>query len=219
MKSSSPTGSTARARREQPDVQQVRHFLSDGTAVVVRPIQASDVELERAFIERLSPKSRRFRFLGSIKTPSAQLLRQFTQPHLTGGVAYVALIGEGSGIREIGVCRYSTGEDGGSCECAVSISDEWQGKGLATILMHRLIDTARDNGFQRMYSIDASDNEEMRELAGHLGFKCETHPDDPTLVLHTLALQSSGSDVASGATSVTNNLTLKTGSAQSERSK
>jgi hypothetical protein len=32
--------------------------------------------LEREFLERLSPESRRYRFLGPLKTPSPELLRQ-----------------------------------------------------------------------------------------------------------------------------------------------
>jgi len=169
---------------------QWREALRDGTSVLIRAIQGTDEGLERAFIERLSPQSRRYRFLGTIKTPSAALLRQFTHPELARGVAYIAIIGEGSGRREIGVCRYSASPDGLSCECAVCVSDEWQGKGLATTLMHRLIETARDRGIERMYSIDANDNQDMRELAEHLGFRRRVDPDDPTQVIHTLDLRS-----------------------------
>jgi RimJ/RimL family protein N-acetyltransferase len=171
--------------------QQYRHTLRDGTTVLVRSIQPTDVELERDFIERLTPKSRRYRFLGTIKTPSDALLRQLTHPDLTQGVAYVALLGEGSDAREIGVCRYSASADKHACECAVAVSDEWQGKGLATILMLRLIETASANGFQCMYSIDAGDNQDMRELAEHLGFSREVDPDDATQVIHTLTLATS----------------------------
>lgn len=169
-----------------------QHFyqtLRDGTVVLVRPIQATDVDLERDFIERLSPRSRRYRFLGTIKTPSADLLKSFTRPELARGVAYVSLIGHGPDAREVGVARYNASPDGLSCECAVTVSDEWQGKGLATILMHHLIDTARARGIERMYSIDANDNQDMRELAEHLGFQHRVDPDDPTLVVHTLDLR------------------------------
>lgn len=163
--------------------------LRDGTRVLIRPIQAADEALEREFIERLSPQSRRYRFLGTIKTPSPEFLRQLTHPEAVRGVAFVALIGDGPGRREIGVCRYSASPDGASCECAVSVSDEWQGKGLATILMRRLIDTARECGIERMYSIDANDNQGMRELGEHLGFRRRVDPDDATLVIHTLDLK------------------------------
>jgi GNAT superfamily N-acetyltransferase len=164
--------------------------LRDGTTVLIRPIKATDEELERDFIERLSPQSRRYRFLGTIKTPSALLLKQLTHPELVRGVAFIATIGEGSLKREIGVCRYSASLDGLSCECAVAVSDEWQGKGLATILMDRLIGTAREHGIEHMYSIDANDNQDMRELAEHLGFQRRVDPDDPTLVIHTLNMRS-----------------------------
>jgi RimJ/RimL family protein N-acetyltransferase len=163
--------------------------LRDGTNVLIRPIEAADEALEREFIERLSAQSRRYRFLGTIKTPSPQLLQQLTHPQAVRGVAFVARLAEGPHSREIGVSRYSASPDGRSCECAVSVSDEWQGKGLATILMRRLIDTARHGGIARMYSIDANDNQRMRELAGYLGFQRTVDPDDPTQVIHTLDLK------------------------------
>ncbi len=183
MKHSSPSGALASSSDA------LWHALRDGTPVLIRPIRASDVELERRFIERLSPRSRRFRFLGSISKPSPELLKQLTQPELKGGIAYVALAGTEPDTQLIGVCRYATSEQRGVCECAVAVSDEWQGKGLATTLMERLIESARSNGFKRMFSIDAAGNQDMRELAAHLGFTCAADPDDPTLVIHTLQLQ------------------------------
>ena len=106
------------------------------------------------------------------------------------GVAYIALVDNGPEQQEIGVCRYSANPDGLSCECAVAVSDEWQGKGLATILMQRLIQTARTHGIKCMYSRDAHDNQDMRKLAQHLGFRRNVDPNDPTLVIHALDLTS-----------------------------
>lgn len=167
---------------------QWQHKLRDGTSVLIRPIREADAALERQFIERLSPQSRRYRFLGTIKTPSPALLKQLIHPELVRGVAFIALLGEGPEQQEIGVCRYSASVDGLSCECAVAVSDEWQGKGLATILMRQLIDTARQHGIKRMYSTDANDNQHMRELAEQLGFERHTDPEDSVLVIHTLDL-------------------------------
>jgi len=188
MKKPVPTESPTQGYTESPD-QPVHVTLRNGATVLVRPIQPNDIDLERDFIEKLSPRSRRYRFLGTIKTPSKELLQQLTRPDLARGIAYVALTGSGAEAREVGVCRYSASTDGASCECAVAVADEWQGQGLATSLMLRLIESARVNGIKRMYSIDASDNQEMRELAKHLGFTSAVDADDPTLVVHTLALQ------------------------------
>ncbi|MGA9342405.1 MAG: GNAT family N-acetyltransferase [Rhodanobacteraceae bacterium] len=163
--------------------------LRDGTTVLIRPISEEDVELERRFIEQLSPQSSRFRFLGQIKNASPELLKQFTHLDHAREVAFVALIDDGGSQREIGVSRYSSRADGLSCECAVAVSDEWQNRGLGTLLMQHLIEVARRHHIEVMYSLDARDNQAMRELADHLGFERKQDPDDATQVLHTLDLK------------------------------
>jgi GNAT superfamily N-acetyltransferase len=163
--------------------------LRDGTTVLIRPIRESDLELERRFIKDLSPQSRRFRFLGEIKSPSAGLLKQLIQLDPTRDAAFVALIADGADKREIGVSRFNARTDGLTCECAVTVSDEWHNQGLATILMRHLIDVARARGIECMYSMDAAGNNEMRVLAEHLGFTRKQDPDDGSQVLHTLDLK------------------------------
>lgn len=165
--------------------------LRDGTRVLIRPIGANDIELERRFLEHLSPQSRRFRFLGEINL-SKQMLRRLTQPDPAREVAFIALIAEGAEKSEIGVARYCTNADGTACECAVAVSDEWHHKGLGTLLMRHLIEVARWHGVQRMYSVDAPDNADMRDLAMYLGFKRSRDPADPHQVIHTLDLQAGG---------------------------
>ena len=163
--------------------------LRDGTTVLIRSIRGGDVDIERKFIERLSPQSRHFRFLAEIKAPSAGLLTQLTHPDPIYDAAFIALIAQGSEKVEIGVARFSTRPDGLSCECAVAVSDEWQQRGLATLLMQHLIEVARRRGIECMYSIDAAGNSDMRELAEHLGFQRKPDPDDATQVLHVLDLK------------------------------
>ena len=163
--------------------------LRDGTPVLIRPITDDDVSLERRFIEGLSPQSNRFRFLGEVKTPSPEFLRQLTHLDHASEVAFVALITYGTDDREIGVSRYSARADGLGCECAVAVSDGWHQQGLGTLLMGHLIDIARQKGIASMYSIDASDNSAMRELAEHLGFQRKVDPDDASQVIHTLDLK------------------------------
>ncbi len=163
--------------------------LRDGTTVLIRSLHESDLELERRFIKDLSPQARRFRFLGEIKSPSPALLKQLTQLDPERDVAFVALIADGAEKREIGVSRFNMRVDGLTCECAVTVSDEWRNQGLATILMRHLIDVARERGIECMYSMDATENYEMRELAEHLGFTHKADPDDSTQVLHTLDLK------------------------------
>ena len=86
----------------------------------------------------------------------------------------------------IDVARVSA--DGKFCECAITVSDEWHHRGLATLLMRHLIDVARECGIHTMLSYDANANSDMRELAGYLGFSRMSDPDDSTQVIHSLTL-------------------------------
>ena len=163
--------------------------LSDGTHVLIRPIHKEDAALERAFIRRLSPESRRLRFLGQINEASDELVRSLTDIDYRRDVAFVALVHRDGEKREIGVARYGTNKEGTVCECAVAVADEWRSRGLGVLLMRHLIGVARSRGIRSMFSIDEADNGAMRDLAKFLGFRRARDPDDATQVIHTLALQ------------------------------
>lgn len=163
--------------------------LRDGTQAVIRPIHKQDIELERRFIETLSPRSRRFRFLSSINSPRETLLQQLTDINPDTDAAFVALITVDAEQREIGVARFSAQPDGKDCEFAVTVSDEWQNKGLGSLLMKRLIAVARARGIESMHSSDASDNDMMRNFAEHLHFDHRRDPEDATQVLYSVNLQ------------------------------
>ncbi len=162
--------------------------LRDGTRVLIRPLRPEDREREEEFIARLSDESKRMRFLCDFKQASPALLKQLMDVHYPEQTAFVALAHDNGELREVGVSRYSATEDGKRCEVAVTVADDWRHRGLAVLLMQHLIQQARHNGFKQMFSIDAADNQPMRELAHHLGFERHIDPDDSTQVIHTLAL-------------------------------
>jgi GNAT superfamily N-acetyltransferase len=162
--------------------------LKDGTRVLIRPIHKEDAAIERAFLKRLSPESRRLRFLGQLGEPSDELIRNLTDIDYRRDMAFVALVHRDGEKREIGVARYSTSANGKNCECAVTVGDEWRNRGLGTLLMRHLIEVARSRGVRSMMSIDEADNTGMRDLAKFLGFRRTSDPDDRTLVIHTLTL-------------------------------
>lgn len=162
--------------------------LKDGGHVLIRPLRAEDRERERAFIMRLSPESRHFRFLAQIKEPGEALLDQLMTIDQRQHMAYVALAHVDGELREVGISRYAACTDPGECECAVTIDDQWQHRGLGSLLLGHLIDKARANGFKTLYSIDAAANTAMRELARELGFSTSRDPDDSCQVIHRLSL-------------------------------
>ncbi|MGA9422706.1 MAG: GNAT family N-acetyltransferase [Rhodanobacteraceae bacterium] len=162
--------------------------LNDGSPVLIRPLRAEDRERESDFINRLSPETRHFRFLGSMSGVSPALLDQLMNVDDTQTLAFVALAHEDGALREVGVSRYSAFGDDKHCECAVTVADNWRHRGLGVTLMRHLIDMARRNGFRQMVSIDDSANQAMRELAHFLGFHSASDPGDASQVVHTLDL-------------------------------
>ena len=162
--------------------------LRDKTRVVVRPLTRLDADREREFIESLSPESLRFRFLGQVRHPSIELIEQLTDIDYQRDVAFAAVVPDDGDEKILGVSRYSTSPDGISCECAVTVLDDWHRKGLGTLLMRHLIEVARARGILFMYSVDSAENTEMNDLARFLGFACQRDPQDATQVVHRLVL-------------------------------
>jgi len=171
-----------------PEYPRWSEILHDQSHVLIRPITPQDKEAERAFIEGLSAEARRYRFLGAVRVPSEALIEQFTNIDYIHEVAFVAVSPDDGRQQIVGVSRYSTDQEGLSCECAVTVSDEWQNKGLGTLLMRHLIEVARARGIRRMTSIDSAENVQMHDLANHLGFRTHVDPDDAAQVIHELEL-------------------------------
>jgi len=163
--------------------------LRDQTHVLIRPITKRDKEAERQFIEELSPDTRRLRFFGQLSHPSESLLEQLTDLDWKHDVAFVAVIQDGGRDVVIGVSRYSSDVDGLTCECAVTVADSWQRKGLGTLLMKHLIEFARAQGIRMMTALVSAENLPMSELARHLGFRPRVDPDEAGQTIHELKLE------------------------------
>ncbi len=161
--------------------------LRDGARVLIRPIQKEDAALERAFIERLSPESRAYRFLGQIRV-SDELIRRLTDINCDRDMAFVALRHEAGEKREIGASRFCVSDDEASCECAIAVSDEWQGRGVGYLLMRHLIDVARRRGIKRMVAVVSLGNQKMRNLAAGLGFEMNGNHEYPGELTYSLNL-------------------------------
>lgn len=172
-----------------PDFPRWTETLHDQTRVLIRPINKQDHAAERAFIEGLSSQSRRYRFLGAVRSPSERLVEQLTDIDYVHEVAFAAVVPDDSREAIIGISRYSTDAEVLNAECAVTVSDEWQKKGLGTALMKHLIEVAHARGIRTLTSIDSAENVQMQDLAKHLGFRTRVDPDDASQVIHELDLE------------------------------
>lgn len=96
------------------------------------------------------------------------------------------LQGVESGEHEIAAVARLTKTPGQSeAEVAVVVTDAYQGMGLGTELVRRLIEVARDERLERIVAKILTENEAMHALARHLNFRFESssEPDTLTAVL------------------------------------
>jgi GNAT superfamily N-acetyltransferase len=156
--------------------------------ITIRPITPDDKVIEAAFVRDLSPQTRHDRFLGGIRELSPSMLTQLCNIDYVNSMAYVATILEDGDEKEIGVCRYANDSVLGEREMAVTVADEYQHFGIATLLVNKLIEHARANGVKRLTSIDLRTNYKMQELAESLGMVSMTDPEDPRQVIFSITL-------------------------------
>jgi acetyltransferase len=161
----------------------------DGTNVLIRPIRPEDADMEQDFVKGLSPETKYFRFMNTIRELSQAQLIRLTQIDYDREMAFIAMTEPGEQPTEIGVARYATNPDGESCEFAIVVADTWQGKGVARRLMGILIDTARSRGLKYMNGDFLAENTRMLRFVASLGFVLSPHPEDSGLKRGVLVLE------------------------------
>lgn len=156
--------------------------------VHIRPITSDDIEIEKSFVEHLSPESRYFRFLGGTRGLTDEAAKILCDVDFDKRMAFIAVIKSADGKEEVlGVSRYAS-DKFDHCESAVTVADEWQNHGLGQVLMKRLIDFARHKRKELIYSIDLTENTNMLMLARDLGMDSQRDPNDAKLMRHQLVL-------------------------------
>ena len=160
----------------------------EGPRVTLRPIRPEDAEMEQAFVKRLSSESRYFRFMDTLRELTPLMLVRFTQIDYDREMAFVATVPEGGTETEVAVARYVANPDGESCEFALVVADDWQGRGLGRRLMEQLIAVARARGLRSMLGHVLAENRGMLALARKLGFVIGDSGEGPMVKRAVLAL-------------------------------
>ena len=160
--------------------------LKDGSTLMLRPIRPDDAARENAFVAALSDASRYSRFQHSVSSLSPEMIARFTQIDYDREMALLVLVPGGDEI--VGIARYFPNPDRVSAEFACVVADQWQGRGVATLLMNALIDCARAVGYETLEGAVLATNRPMLTLTEHLGFVSEPGSDSSHTVKVVLSL-------------------------------
>lgn len=140
----------------------------DGTPILIRPLRREDEQREIAFIESLSDRSRFFRMFTPLKYLSREMLSHFMDVDYDRRMVLVATVGDEE--KFIGVVRYGSTDCSDTAELGVTVTDAWQRRGVAKILMEALERFALTHGFRNLIGLVLPENYAMLALARSLGF-------------------------------------------------
>jgi len=143
--------------------------LRDGTEVFLRPVKERDGPLLLELFKNLSPSSVYLRFLSLLQGLPDELVRQFTHVDYKKSFGLVALSNIENSGAIIGVARYAYDSERELPELAVVVRDDWQGKGLGSILLSRVINIGRENGFSRFEAMIDPQNQIIMNIFRKIG--------------------------------------------------
>ncbi len=155
--------------------------LKDGSVVEIRAVEPGDAELLVRGFEELSQRSRYERFFTAVPYLPSHWVDELVDLDHRDREAIGALDPvSGAGV---GVARYVRLEENPTeAEFAVTVADDWHGRGLGRMLLDELFDAARANGITTMSGDILATNTPMLRLAGHLGRTATIGPAESGVV-------------------------------------
>ncbi len=158
----------------------------DGTQVVLRPIRPEDEPLLVKFHGTLSERSVSFRYFHAMKLTARVAHERLTRICFIDYDREMALVADRknpeTGEHEIrGVGRLSKIRGTDDAECALVVSDPYQGLGLGTELLSRLLQVGRNENINRIFGDILPENIEMQRICEKLHFEM-THNVKESLI-------------------------------------
>ena len=144
-------------------------LLRDGTPAMIWPLLPTDTETVRDIFRRMSPESRRRRFLTPITDLSDSMIRYLVDS--VDGVHHIALVltvlppdGE---ERPAGIARLlQNSADPATADIAFAVADDWQGRGAGAALVAALMQR-RPAAVRRLRAaVEAGNRASLTLLAG-----------------------------------------------------
>ena len=160
--------------------------LLDGSSVTVRPIAPTDSLALNDFHERCSDRTHYRRFFSSAKHLQPDMLDRFVNVDHDDREALVAVLDS----RVIAVARYDRLPDRSAAEVAFVVQDEYQGKGLATMLLYQLADLAAARAIVQFRAETLAENTDMQGVFRNSGYPVHSnrHADDPSVIEFSMTI-------------------------------
>lgn len=161
-------------------------LAADGTAVRLRPLRPDDLDRELQFIAGLSQETLYLRLQYSSREVNREEAARLLDLDYRDRMAIAAVLGEPPDETFIGVSRYARSDASDQADCAIVVTDAWQGRGVGTELMRSLAQAARRAGIRTLIGSSLGENQRIHDWARRFGFDVRTEPHSGGQVLITL---------------------------------
>jgi RimJ/RimL family protein N-acetyltransferase len=145
-----------------------------GATVHLRPIRPDDAPRLVVFHEHLSSRSVYRRFFSAHPRLSAAEVERFTHVDYVDRLALVVEDGD----QLVAVGRYDRIPSTSEAEVAFVVADQYQGQGIATLLLEQLADAAWRNGIATFMAETLAENRQMLGVFVNSGFRVSTGFED-----------------------------------------
>ncbi|TAM54447.1 MAG: GNAT family N-acetyltransferase, partial [Acidobacteria bacterium] len=131
-----------------PDALHFREYvlLRDGQGVLLRTATPADLPMIHDMLSRVSRESLRMRFMGSMKQAPAKFVDGLCSEDPHDRACLLAVMGEEPEAKVVGFGNYVGLGARNTADVAFIVADEYQGRGISTLLLERLAGIAAGVG-------------------------------------------------------------------------
>ncbi|MEO0074590.1 MAG: GNAT family N-acetyltransferase [candidate division WOR-3 bacterium] len=130
----------------------------NGLKVFIRPVRPTDEPLVRELFYKFSSQTIYYRFFSYLNALPHDRLSKFVNVDYDNELVLVVVLKQAGEEKIIGMAGYSLDKASGFAEFAFAIADEWQNKGIGTVLFADLIKIAK-----------------MKQIKGFIGYVLDTN--------------------------------------------
>ena len=146
-------------------------LLRDGERVFLRASTAEDVPAVEALMRSVSRESLQMRFMGAVAYVARSVIEIMCGGEPRDRLCLLAIVGKEPEARVVGIGNYISLGVGGKAEVAFLVQDDFQGRGISTLLLERLAGIAAGQGFVGFEAEVLYENQPMINVFRDSGFE------------------------------------------------
>lgn len=146
-------------------------LLRNGESVLLRTATKADVPAVEALMRTVSKESLHTRFMGGVSYVARSVIEFMCSVEPRDRLGLLAIVGQEPDIRVIGIGNYMSLGVGGKAEVAFLVHDDFQGRGISTLLLERLAGIAAGQGFIGFEAEVLYENQSMINVFRDSGFE------------------------------------------------